>query len=212
MDQLTIILVSHEKFPNITNTLACIVRSFSTLDYVRVLAAVGVIVGIHIVEPFLSLTTSTKADYSKLQESFPKVITDLCTVKPELLLDLTSPALSFVSKERFQACLYTDELLEPTKAVIENNRTEVVKVLNILLPQLAAGWSKQRGAVFGFGPDADKECSTKVSDQDQEKLKCAPINNLDPERSVGYINYELGVRGAKQLGATSSALVKGNVH
>ena len=201
-----------EKFTNITNTLACIVRSFSTLDYVRVLAAVGVIVGIHIVEPFLSLTTSTKTDYSKLQESFPKLYTDLCTVKPELLLDLTSPALSFVSKERFQACLYTDELLEPTKAVIENNRTEVVKVLIILLPQLAAGWSKQRGAVFGFGPDADKECSTKVSDQDQEKLKCAPINNLDPERSVGYINYELGIRGAKQLGAASSALVKGKGH
>ena len=39
-------------------------------------------------------------------------------------------------------------------------------------------------------------------------MKTAPINNLDPERSVGYINYELKQRGAKQLSAASSALVK----
>ena len=71
-----------EKFTNITNTMAFSVRSFSTLEYVRVLAAVGFIVGIPIVELFLSLTTSTKTDYSKLKDSFPKLYTDICTVKP----------------------------------------------------------------------------------------------------------------------------------
>ena len=38
---------------------------------------------------------------------------------------------------------------------------------------------------------------------DQEKLKMAPINNLDAERSVGSINYELGIRGSKNLTSAS---------
>ena len=36
----------------------------------------------------------------------------------------------------------------------------------------------------------------------------APISNLDSERSVGSINYELKIRGAKQLKTASAALVK----
>ena len=44
---------------------------------------------------------------------------------------------------------------------------------------------------------------------DQEKLKQAPVNNLDPERSVGFINHERSVRGATQLGAASRAHVSG---
>ena len=35
------------------------------------------------------------------------------------------------------------------------------------------------------------------------------MNNLDPERAVGFINYELKLRGAKELAAASSAHVKG---
>ena len=198
-----------DKFTNVTNTLACIVRSFGNLEYVRVLAAVGVIVGTHIIEPFLSLTSSSVTDYSKLMEAFPQLYRDLVEVKLELLLDLSSPALKFVSPERFKSCLYPAELLEPTKQVIEVHRNSIVKVLGILLPKLADGWSLQRGAVFSFGPQANKDCSTKISDLNQEKLKNAPINNLDPERSVGTINHELKCRGAKQLAAASSALVKG---
>ncbi len=51
----------------------------------------------------------------------------------------------------------------------------------------------------------------KVGQMDQEKnqkKKKKPSNNLDPERSVGSINYELKIRGAKQLKAASSAHVK----
>ena len=199
-------------FSNVTITLACIVRTFADLEYVRVLAAVGVIMGVHLVEPFLSLTSSSTTDYEKLTEAFPHLYTDLVYVKPGLLLDLTHPALSFVSKERFESYLYPSDLLEPTKQVIEANRSSIIKVLDILLLKLADGWSRQRGSVFNFGPIANEECSTKLTNFNQEKLKNAPINNLDPERRVGSINYELKIRGAKQLGAASSALVKGKGH
>ena len=39
----------------------------------------------------------------------------------------------------------------------------------------------------------------------QDKLNMAPIGNLDPERQVGFIQYELKLRGAKELGAASRA-------
>ena len=42
----------------------------------------------------------------------------------------------------------------------------------------------------------------------QNKLKSAPINNLDAERSVGSIQYELNIRGKKNLKAASAAHVK----
>ena len=38
---------------------------------------------------------------------------------------------------------------------------------------------------------------------DQEKLENAAINNLDAERSVGSINYELDIRGPKNLNTAS---------
>ena len=43
----------------------------------------------------------------------------------------------------------------------------------------------------------------------QEKLKNAPINNLDAERSVGSINYDLQIRGAKRLSSSSANHVIG---
>ena len=45
--------------------------------------------------------------------------------------------------------------------------------------------------------------------KDVDKLNKAPINNLDCERVVGSVNYELGIRGSTELKAASSALVKG---
>ena len=47
-----------------------------------------------------------------------------------------------------------------------------------------------------------------VSKKDQTKLLKAPINNLAAERHVGSVNYELKIRGAKQLTAASDSIVK----
>ena len=65
------------KYDHITNQLACICRRFEDLEFVRVMAAIGVIVGMHLVEPFISLTTSTKTTRSKLEVAFKKLYTDL---------------------------------------------------------------------------------------------------------------------------------------
>jgi hypothetical protein len=52
-DDLTAYL---EKFELDTNNLACILRCFENLVFIRVFCAVGAIIGVHLVEPFVQLT------------------------------------------------------------------------------------------------------------------------------------------------------------
>ena len=199
------------QFTNITNCLACICRSFEGLEYLRVLAAVLVIVGVHLVEPYLHLTSSSATTWQTLVEAFPSLFNDLSSTKPELMLDLTTPAFSFVSKDRFQHCLYPSDLLQPTIEVIEQYRSEVCHCLQLLLPMLAKGWKQQRGELFDFGGvnnNKENDNPMKIKNLDQEKLENAPVHNLDSERAVGSVNYGLKVRGAKEIKAVSSSLVK----
>ena len=79
-------------------------------------------------------------------------------------------------------------------------------MLSILLPKLTEGWIRQRGEIFGFG--GTPASASTLSLLDQDKLKGAPVSNLDAERSVGSINHELKIRGAKELKAASSSHVK----
>ena len=139
------------KYTNVTNSLACIVRSLESVKYLRILAAVGVIVGTHPVEPYLSLTSDSNTTWDKLCTAFPTLYQDLTMVEPARLLDLTRPAFNFVSEERFSSCLYSSDLLQPTILIIEQSRTEIISVLNVLLPKLVKGWARQRGQMFGFG-------------------------------------------------------------
>eukprot|EP00731_Ephydatia_muelleri_P008315 Em0004g653a len=68
------------KFTNITNSLACIIRSFENLEYLRVLTAVTAIVGTHLIEPYLSLTTFSTTTCQSLVLAFPTLFNDLhCT-------------------------------------------------------------------------------------------------------------------------------------
>ena len=86
-------------------------------------------------------------------------------------------------------------------------KEKALQILTVLLPSLAAGFFRQRGNVFGLG-DFHKESGTLVTQHDMALLNKAPINNIDAERSVGSINYELERRGAKQLSAAGSAHLK----
>ena len=197
------------KFSNITNSLACIIRSFEGIEYLRVLAAVTVVIGIQLIEPYLSLTSSSSTTWDKLVLAFPTLYNDLTTTRSEMLLDLDTPAFAFISEERFKSCLYSPDLLLPTKQVIEQYKPEMCSILDLLLPMLASGWKQQRGEMFDFGEEpSSQDNPMMIKNLDQEKLMRAPVHNLDSERAVGSVNYGLKVRGAKEIKAVSSSLVK----
>lgn len=132
---------------------------------------------------------------------------DLTTTAPSDLLDLNKPAFQFVSQERFDSCKWPTCILESLSQSIAAYKEKVLQVLSLLLPSLAEGFFQQRGNVFGFG-DYNPQSTTLVTQYDMTLLNKAPINNIDAERSVGSINYELDRRGAKQLAAAGSAHFK----
>ena len=81
----------------------------------------------------------------------------------------------------------------------------------MILPRLADGFQKQKGDIFGFG-DYNESSPNLLSQMDANKLEEAPVHNLAAERSVGFVNYELSRRGAKQLASASAAQVKAKSH
>ena len=64
---------------------------------------------------------------------------------------------------------------------------------------MAEGFSEQRGAIFGYGTKATEDTGmvlkmTTVEEPKRRKLSKAPVHNLNEERSVGFISYEISIR------------------
>lgn len=96
------------KYEQVTNILACIVRSFEGVEFLKVHLAVGALFGVHLIEPFLAITTSTTIDYSTLTYHMKELYLDLTTADPQALLDTSKPAFGFVTMELFQKCKYKE--------------------------------------------------------------------------------------------------------
>ena len=88
------------KFEHVTNQLACIVRCFLDIDFLKALYCTGALIGLHLVEPFLSLTTSTNTTYSKLIPAFQQLYRDLFETEAANLPVLDKPAFSFASESQ----------------------------------------------------------------------------------------------------------------
>ena len=85
-------------------------------------------------------------------------------------------------------------ILNSLKEATMHYENKILDVLKMLLPELEKGGFVQRGSIFGFG-DYNPSCKRLVTAMNQEQLNKAPINNMDPERGVGLINYSLGLYG-----------------
>ena len=197
-----------DKYDHITNTLACIVRSFESAEYLSVFCAVGALVGIHLTQPYLSITYYDPLKYQQLIPAMQTLYSDLQNTTGESLFDITKPAFKFISNERFkESCKWPKEIMSAVSSFVLENRQRVKDVLDLVLPRLADGFFLQRGNVFGFG-DFDRNSNQLLTVEECGTLNQAPINNIDSERDVGSVNYELKLRGAKQLATCSRSHVK----
>ena len=145
-------------------------------------------------------------------ESFPRLYTELIETDPMKLLDVDKQVYQFTSEELFSKALPKPCIIESIKSCANSYRKEVIHLLKLVLPMLATGFSTQRGEMFGFGPSAEKNSKSYLkmntaTEEEKIKLQNTPIHNLREENSVGYINYELDIRGNKNLEATSKKMV-----
>lgn len=157
-------------------------------------------------EPFLSLTTSSKTTYAELIPAFNTLYEDLVKTEASQLLNIECPAFQFTSQNRYDGSKYHSDICDSIKNYIESHQDEVRSVLEMILPKLAEGFKRQKGNIFGFGDEENSDYA--LSKMNVEKLENAPIHNLSAERSVGFNNYSLRHRGATEIACASSYQVK----
>ena len=92
-----------QKHDHINNTLACILISFASLDFLSIICGVGAAIGVYLIQPYLNITYFYPMTYSELIPVMHLLYNDLLNCNPVHLLDLTQSAFNFVSHDdRFQ--------------------------------------------------------------------------------------------------------------
>ena len=201
-----------DTFSNILNGIAIIDRGFLDMEILKPIFCAAALIGIHFTRPYLSLLLDTDTKYDTLIETFPLIYNDLLAADKDKLLQTDVKVINFVNQKKFENSLPKKCLRESVNNCSIQYGKEVKKLLEIILPRLAEGFSEQRGAIFGFGPKAEEDTKkllkiSTIDDAKKMKLQQAPVHNLNEERSVGFVNYEIQIRGKKYLDVVSRKLV-----
>ena len=202
-----------DTYRNIVNGISILDRSFVEMTLLKPVFCAAALVGIHITIPFQTLLTANETNYSALLATFPVLYNELNSVDPEKMCITTEQVFHFVSSDIFNCVKkqMKSAVLGSINATVFFYKEEITNLLRLILPGMAEGFSTQRGKIFGFGPEAEKSGMTfKVStatEEEMQKLNSTTVHNLGEERSVGNINYELGIRGKRNLEASSKKLL-----
>ena len=200
------------KFPNITNGIAILDRSFVDMEILRPIFATIALLGIHITRPFQHLVIDKDTNYSTLLSAFSKLYKNLSEIPAENYITLNHVA-TFVSEEMFEKSLPDKTLLDSLDDMMKLFPDDIMILLKIALKMFADGFAYQKGNIFGFGPNKDDECGTvlKICSLDSKTLETlnnnAQVHNLQSERQVGETNYGLHIRGKKNLSTVSRKMV-----
>ena len=202
-----------DAYPNILNGVAILDRIFLDMELLKPIFCSAALIGIHFTTPYLSLLLDTTTKYDTLISAFPTIYNDLSKPISDELLQTEKRVVNFVDDKRFKSSLPKECLRECVKNSALQYKKEVINLMEIILPRLAEGFSEQRGAIFGFGPHAEEDTGTllKISSITDEtkrrKLNNTAVHNLNEERSVGFINYEVQIRGKQCLESASKMMV-----
>ena len=126
----------------------------------------------------------------------------------------TKKVLDFVKEEKIFKSLPKQCLLDNLEENIKQYSDEIASILKLALKLFADGFAVQKGAIFGFGKQIDDQTGTKLkisaaSEEIMKKLdsKHVPLHNLGEERNVGLTNYEINIRGKRNLSSVSKKIV-----
>ena len=166
---------------------------------------------IHVSSPFAYMLMDPDTTYSTLESAFPTLYQNLTEINPKELITMTQ-VFSFTTAAHHKDSLPKKLIQESIIDCASAYEKEVIDLLTIMLTRIAEGFSDQRGAVFGFGPKAQEETGNifKISGASATKklkLEKALITNLPEERSVGFVNYELHLRGKENLESVSKKML-----
>ena len=117
---------------------------FKMLSRTRISVCIGALFGVHLVEPFL-YRQHLLQQHSKLVPTFQQLYLDLQETEPCKLLNLNKAALTFITDSQFTHSRYSIEICRSIEAICEFYKPQVLKILNVILPDLAEAFQKQKG-------------------------------------------------------------------
>eukprot|EP00111_Clytia_hemisphaerica_P014148 TCONS_00041682-protein len=154
-----------------------------------------------------------ETNYSALLSSFSQLYKDLTETDASLFLSLER-VCSFASEDIFQSSFPKKQFcLHSLEETITKYPKEIERFVRIALEKFADGFHHQKGAIFGFGKDADQKTNVfKVSKATTDQLAKldahVDVHNIGEERNVGSFNYACTARvGSRNLESASRKVV-----
>lgn len=212
-----------DQFQNIINGVSILNRAFLDMEILKPILCAASLMGIHITKPLMLIIRDNDTTHSKLMKIFQEVYHDLVNTTATNYLQTKEFASTFAanfleskdaaSKQLFlQSCFPKDCIKDSIDACIFQYRDYIEQLISLFIKNFAEGFSQQKGAIFGFGPDAEKDTGdllkiSAVTDTEMNKLDKVPVHNLSEERSVGFVNYELHIRGRQNLECVSKKMI-----
>ena len=201
-----------EKFQNIINGVSILNRAFLDMELLKPIFCATSLIGIHVTTPLLALMLNKETTHSKLKTIFQDLYKDLTTKQSTEFLQTKKPAATFTTSKLFKKCLPKDHMVASIDSCIDGHSAQIDPLIKLFLKQIAHGLSEQKGAIFGFGPHAEEDTGkllkiSEISETEMTELDKVAIHNLEQERSVGFVNYELGIRGKRNLECSSKKMV-----
>ena len=202
-----------DTYRNVVNGISILDRTFVEMTLLKPVFCAVALIGIHITIPFQTLLLTKETTYSTLLESFTILYNELISIDVSKMCSTEVQLFKFVSSSIFENVKkhIKTHILDSITSTVAIYKEQITNIMELIIPKLAEGLSTQRGKIFGFGPEATEECVafkiSTASEEEMEKLNSAPIHNLGEERSVGSINYELGIRGKRNLESSSKKLI-----
>ena len=142
MDDVVSFLQTYE---HVTNQLACIVRCFLGLDFLKVMYCAGALIGLHLVELYQSLTASAHTIYTNITPAFQQLYQKLIYTDAATRLKIYEPAFKCVSNERFKHSRYDEDICDTIAKIAGSFRPQVIKLLKMSSPSWLLVSKSKRG-------------------------------------------------------------------
>lgn len=175
--------------PGVNNRLACLAREVLALPYLKPVMAALAFLGVYLVEPFYARTIEKGATHSQLKQFYRDLYSSMEPVQEDTIY-LTKPQFKGVSEDLFRGVKqsYGLKVLESVTEVAEEHKEEVVKVMNLFLPELKTVLARQRK---DYGIDEERFPTQYPVEKQAANLDDTPVHNIGMERQCGLVDHRL---------------------
>lgn len=188
-----------DNYPSITNRLACIVRSFLHVEYLKPAFVVFAALGIHLVEPFYSVTIAKGATHSNLNIFYQCLHDQLSRQITIAFFQFQNPWFDCGSQKLFGNVKksYGQQVVEAVTEMANLYEEDCIKLCNFIVPELKTILARQRR---DYGISEEFQPRFPVEKQ-AANVDDTPVTNMAEERMCGKVDYSL--HKMKQLEAVS---------